>query len=83
MARHVLKIYTVPLQGHISIMTMYSCISYKLQKDMYNVSYTTLCPRSLDPLYIVICYVKWVKTSWTHSSEPLFKYGQAFFIGTL
>ena len=25
----------------------------------------TVCPRILDPIYIVSCYIKWVKTSWT------------------
>ena len=27
----------------------------------------TVCPRSLDPCYIVSYYIKWVKTSWTYS----------------
>ena len=27
----------------------------------------TICPRSNDPFYIVIYYIKWVTTSWTHS----------------
>ena len=29
---------------------------------------TTLCPRSLDPFYIAIYYIKWVKTSLTYST---------------
>ena len=27
----------------------------------------TVCPRSLDPCYILTCYMKW--TSWTYSSQ--------------
>ena len=27
----------------------------------------TVCPRSLDPIYIATYYIKWVKTSWTDS----------------
>ena len=27
----------------------------------------TECPRSLDPIYIVTYFIKWVKTSWTDS----------------
>ena len=30
----------------------------------------TVCPRSSDPFYIVIYYVKWVTTSWTYSIQP-------------
>ena len=26
-----------------------------------------ICPRSLDPIYIVTCFMKWGKTSWTYS----------------
>ena len=29
----------------------------------------TLCPRSVDPFYIVLYYIKWVKTFWTDSTE--------------
>ena len=28
----------------------------------------TVCPRSSDPFYIVTNYIKWVTTSWTHST---------------
>ena len=28
----------------------------------------TVCPRSIDPFYVVIYNIKWAKTSWTHSS---------------
>ena len=31
--------------------------------------YVTVCPRSLDPLYIVTYYIKWVKTSWTYRNN--------------
>ena len=27
----------------------------------------TLCPRSSDPFYIIISYIKWVTSSWTHN----------------
>ena len=27
----------------------------------------TVCPRSFDPFCIAICYMKWVKRSWTYS----------------
>ena len=30
---------------------------------------STVCPRSLDPFYIVIYYIKGVQTSWTYSSR--------------
>ena len=29
----------------------------------------TICPRSSDPFYIVTYYMKWVTTSWTHSTN--------------
>ena len=34
---------------------------------MFNV-----CPKSLDPFYIVTYYIKWVKTSWTYLIISLF-----------
>ena len=27
--------------------------------------YYTVCPRRLDPIYVVTIYIKWVRTSWT------------------
>ena len=30
---------------------------------------STVCPRSSDPIYIVSYYIKWVTTSWTHSTK--------------
>ena len=40
---------------------------------------STLCPRSLDPFYIVSYYIKWVTTSWTllfclHATSYLIEY---------
>ena len=39
----------------------------------------TICPGSSDPFFIVSYYIRWVNTSWTHStflsqSQPRFKY---------
>ena len=31
--------------------------------------YSTVCPGSSDPFYIVTYNIKWVTTSWTHSRE--------------
>ena len=44
----------------------------------------TLCPRSLDPIYIVTYYMKQVKTSWTDSTwSPDIRYNttrEGFFV---
>ena len=32
------------------------------------ISKGIVCPKSLDPIYIITYYIKWV-TSWTHSSS--------------
>ena len=32
------------------------------------LSLYTICPRSSDPFYVVSYYIKWVTTSWTHST---------------
>ena len=37
-------------------------------------TYLSVCPRSLDQFYVLTCYKKWAKTSWTYSTEPLFIY---------
>ena len=37
-----------------------------LKKD-YHEAYITVCPRSLDPFYVVGYYIKWGKSSWTDS----------------
>ena len=29
----------------------------------------TVCPASSDPFYIIPYYIKWVTTSWTHSTS--------------
>ena len=29
---------------------------------------STICPSSIDPIYAVTYYIKWIKTSWTDSS---------------
>ena len=33
----------------------------------------TICQRSSDPFYLVSYYIKWVTTSWTHSSTTEFE----------
>ena len=43
------------------ILKKYFIISLRIQQN-------TMCPRSSDPFYIVSYYIKWVTTSWTHSS---------------
>ena len=39
-----------------------------LIRHILNVHKYTVCPKSSDPLYIVTYCIKWVTTSWTHSS---------------
>ena len=34
--------------------------------------FSTICPRSSDPFYIVNQCIQWVNTSWTHSSSSLY-----------
>ena len=34
---------------------------------LYSYTCYTVCPSSLDPIYIVTYYTNWVKTSWTDS----------------
>ena len=36
--------------------------------DINTVS--TVCPRSLDPVYLVTYFIHWVKTSWTAITTP-------------
>ena len=31
-----------------------------------------ICPRSLDPFYLVSYYIDWAKTSWTDSTSLIF-----------
>ena len=33
--------------------------------------YTTVCPRSSGPFYVVINYIKWVTNYWTYSTLDL------------
>ena len=33
----------------------------------------TVCPRSSDPFYIVIYYIKWATSPWTHSIRWLLR----------
>ena len=49
------------------------CTMFKISK-IYNVHpipllIYTVCPRSNCPFYIVRYYIKWVTTSWTHSTS--------------
>ena len=44
---------------------MYTLFSMKIEHMQCNV-----CPRRLDPIYVVIYYIKWAKTSWTDSILP-------------
>ena len=40
---------------------------------------TTVCPRGLDPFYTVTYYMKWVNTTWTHSSNAQKNFMTIFF----
>ena len=42
-----------------------------MKTKLRNIVVPTLCPRSLVPLDIVTCYIKWVKTSWTDSRKNI------------
>ena len=44
----------------------YSWLFKKIDLNLSTI-YTTVCPRSSDPFYIVSYYIKWVTTSWTYS----------------
>ena len=50
-----------------------TCEDDTLGKKSKSQPTTTVCPRSSDPFYIVSYYKKWVTTSWTHSSQNIFK----------
>ena len=39
-------------------------------------SVSTVWPKSNDSFYIAAYYIKWVTTSWTHSSNSIWKDGQ-------
>ena len=54
-------------------MILISCEKKKIALYNFGIQHTvkqyTVCPRSLDPFYIVTYYTKWVKTSRTHISH--------------
>ena len=41
------------------------CLKKRKQET---VALLTVCPRSLDPIFIATYYIKWVKTPWTYST---------------
>ena len=41
------------------------CSSHTECEKICSVFTLTVCPRSLDPIYVVTSNIKWVKTSWT------------------
>ena len=43
-----------------------------LEADSLYVSHYTVCPRSLDPFYIVSYYINLVKTYWPYSIDTIF-----------
>ena len=47
----------------------FKAIIVRLQNITWKLVYCTTCPRGLAPLYIVSCYVKRAKTSWTYSKH--------------
>ena len=44
------------------------CILANIKMLIIIIIVDTVCPTSSDPLHIVIYYIKWVTTSWTHST---------------
>ena len=46
---------------------------HKVGEHLVDVSVSsTICPRSLDPFYIVSYYINWAMTSWTYSFVIIF-----------
>ena len=45
---------------------------YFIDKTCYYCNSTAI-PRSLDPIYIITYYIKWVKTTWTNSINLMYK----------
>ena len=43
-------------------------------------TYTAICPRSSDPVYIVRYYIRWFTTSWTYSTYTSVPPHSAFFL---
>ena len=46
---------------------VYLCETNKKKKRMNPRKRNPVCPRSLDPFFILTYYMKWAKTSWTFS----------------
>ena len=46
----------------------------KVLRDIVNISllFGSVCPRSSDPIYLVIYYIKWGTTSWTDGTTEGF-----------
>ena len=44
-------------------------IEIKIEKKELTNSLTTVGPGIIDPFCIVSYYIKWVPTSWTHSTQ--------------
>ena len=65
---HPLSVYH-PMGNHLG-MALLAPEPWNLRDDIGNTIQNikhTVCPRSLDPFYILSYYIKWVTTSWTHS----------------
>ena len=46
----------------------FRCFEFYIYAICRFVLNSAICPRSLDPFYIVSFYIKWVKTSWTYTT---------------
>ena len=64
----VLISLTKDLSLVLCYLILYRLSSGKLHNIRRLILRDTVCPGSSDPFYIVSCYIKWVTTSWTHSS---------------
>ena len=53
------------------LMTQSFNITDYFKKRQKKVLKFTVCPRSLDPLHIVSCHIKWAMTSWTNGTKEL------------
>ena len=72
----------MPLEGHKMLLYYFSFKHFTCENVCVFVFFGhlnghliegyTVCPGSSDPFHIVKYYLKWVTTSWTHSSiKPL------------
>ena len=52
------------MYGYTIVYNQYSHLSVSGSEKFYHDS--NVGPKSLDPIYIVTYYIKWVKTSWTY-----------------